>query len=325
MCKRVFVCVFFALSFVAGFLSYSHIYRPVSGISDDFNETHELDNQYKFINPLLQCDQGEMLQHNTSNFKPAVQNYVDSTKQQGKVSDIAVYYRNLNNGPWFGIDEREEFLPSSMLKVPLLISFLQLVEERSKFSEETIEFSGSDIKYDLNFPPKERIQVGSQYTLRELAERMIIYSDNDAALLLSKKIGPDHTIEVYKDLGFQVRNDDVDFMSAKDYSSFFRILYNASYLEKPFSDAALSLLSQTDFKDGLVRGVPSDVLVAHKFGEHIVEGENLKQLHDCGIVYFPKDPYLLCVMTRGSSFDSLLEVISEVSRIVYTEVEKQNK
>lgn len=324
-CKSILVGAFCAVSFVAGFFSYSHIYKPVSGVLDGFDEVHELDNQYIFINPLLQCDQGEMLQRSTSNFKPIIQNYVDSVKQQGKVSEIAVYYRDLNNGPWFGIDEREKFLPASLLKVPLLISFLDFAEEKPELAEEKIIFSGSDIQYNFNFPPKEQIQDGAVYTLRELAERMIVYSDNDAALLLSQRIGVDRVSEVYKDLGIQVRNDDIDFMNAKEYASFFRILYNASYLSKPFSEAALSLLSQTDFDGGIVAGVSSDVKVAHKFGERIIEGENLKQLHDCGIVYFPKDPYLLCVMTRGNNVTSLLDVIAEISRLVYTEVVEQNK
>jgi len=28
------------------------------------------------------------------------------------------------------------------------------------------------------------------------------------------------------------------------------------------------------------------------------------QLHDCGIVYYPETPYLLCVMTKGWNFET---------------------
>lgn len=48
-----------------------------------------------------------------------------------------------------------------------------------------------------------------------------------------------------------------------------------------------------------------------------------KQFHDCGIVYHPANPYLLCVMGRGEDFWELTKSVADVSRIVYEEVERQ--
>ena len=48
--------------------------------------------------------------------------------------------------------------------------------------------------------------------------------------------------------------------------------------------------------------------------------QEIKQLHDCGIVYYPKHPYLLCVMTRGDSFEYLDDTIRDISHLVYQEV-----
>jgi hypothetical protein len=42
-----------------------------------------------------------------------------------------------------------------------------------------------------------------------------------------------------------------DFLSVKDMATFFRILYNASYLGRENSEYALKLLSQVDFNNGL--------------------------------------------------------------------------
>jgi hypothetical protein len=47
------------------------------------------------------------------------------------------------------------------------------------------------------------------------------------------------------------------------------------------------------------------------------------QLHDCGIVYYPKRPYILCVMTRGEKMDVLPKVIKEISTEVYRNVDEQ--
>ena len=46
------------------------------------------------------------------------------------------------------------------------------------------------------------------------------------------------------------------------------------------------------------------------------------QLHDCGIIYHKSRPYLLCVMTYGKYFLKEVDIIKEISAIVYQEVDK---
>jgi beta-lactamase class A len=132
--------------------------------------------------------------------------------------------------------------------------------------------------------------------------------------------------KLYTDLEIVAPNDKVsdDSMTVKDYSAFFRILYNASYLSQSMSEKALGLLTQVKFDKGLLGQLPKKTIVAHKFGERIYTDDNERQLHDCGIVYHPTDPYLLCVMTRGHDYDTLASVISSLSKIVWDEMQKQS-
>jgi beta-lactamase class A len=111
-----------------------------------------------------------------------------------------------------------------------------------------------------------------------------------------------------------------DFISVKMYSSFFRLLYNSTYLNREMSEKGLEILSTTHFASGIPAGLPKGMMVAHKFGERGLANSQLKQLHDCGIVYFSKSPYLLCVMTRGDDFKKLSDIIKDVSSIVYKNV-----
>ena len=83
------------------------------------------------------------------------------------------------------------------------------------------------------------------------------------------------------------------------------------------SEKALQILASADFHKGIVAGVPAGTIVAHKFGERAFADNNIKQLHDCGIVYSPSGPYLVCIMTRGASFEVLEDVIAGVSAILY--------
>jgi beta-lactamase class A len=159
------------------------------------------------------------------------------------------------------------------------------------------------------------------YTIEELINRMIIYSDNDAYNDLTKNIDGNEILQTYKDLDVDISqifiNPNGNILTVRDYASFFRILYNASYLNKDMSEKALGLLSQTEYKQGLVAGVPSKIQVAHKFGERIYSDTNEVQLHDCGIVYLPKKPYLLCVMTRGQDLNKATQTIKTISQKVF--------
>jgi hypothetical protein len=85
------------------------------------------------------------------------------------------------------------------------------------------------------------------------------------------------------------------------------------------SEHALELMTRSDFKSGLVAGLPSGVEVAHKFGE--AGDQNEKQLHETGLVYAEGNPYLITVMTRGSNADSLASAIASISKLVYEQME----
>ena len=111
-------------------------------------------------------------------------------------------------------------------------------------------------------------------------------------------------------------------LTVKEYSRFFRILYNSSYLSQSNSEKALKTLSQTKFTEGIRKNMPKDIVVASKFGEIGID-EQIKQIHECGIVYYPNHPYLICIMTRGPNPKYLTKSISEISDFVFSEVKKQ--
>ncbi len=88
------------------------------------------------------------------------------------------------------------------------------------------------------------------------------------------------------------------------------------------SAKALTYLVNSEFKEGIAGGVPSEIKVAHKFGERTLSAD-LKHLHDCGIVYYPDNPYILCVMTRGNNYQELSNIIKTISKMTYDEVESR--
>ena len=93
-----------------------------------------------------------------------------------------------------------------------------------------------------------------------------------------------------------------------------------------YYNQTLEMLSETRFKDGATSKLPKGEVTAHKFGERTLVYENgnvaIKQFHECGIVYAKKgdEPYTFCIMTEGSDYKDLQEVIADVSLIIYNEI-----
>lgn len=49
---------------------------------------------------------------------------------KGDIINLSVYFRNLTNGNWFGIEEKELFSPASLMKLPLLLAYYKLEEQQ---------------------------------------------------------------------------------------------------------------------------------------------------------------------------------------------------
>lgn len=298
--------------------------------NNDENKTKEIrQSGYDFINPLLECDiEGE----------PAIKKYIPfESRLKDKIEKeviipnddvyLSFYFRNLNNGPWFGIRENDAFSPASLLKVPIMMAYLKEIEDNPDLAHREITFKEKDRNtFSQKIISKDNLELGNVYTVEDLIRSMVVSSDNNAMMLLLENISQEKLDKVYVDLGVVAPSNEKidDFMSVKEYASFFRILYNAAYLNKKSSEKALELLSQTDYKEGLVAGLNENIRVSHKFGERSLDenGKTKKQLHDCGIVYYEKYPYLSCVMTRGNDYKKLSNIIAQVSKITFEEISK---
>lgn len=244
-----------------------------------------------------------------------------------RATHVSVYFRDLDNGPWFGEELNSQFSPASLLKVPILIAVLKQAETETALLGLKLQYVPAGVQEAPAIVSRSPLKLGEWYTVEEFLRAMIAHSDNNAAFALLTHIKPQLLDDIYKEL--HVSSPDAlkpdDWLTVKQYSSFFRILYNASYLNKKMSKKALEILAQVDFRDGIVAGVPPGTVVAHKFGERRLADSDLVQLHDCGIVYYPQQPYVLCVMTRGRDLYKLTGVLKDVSSEVYREVDKQVK
>jgi beta-lactamase class A len=245
---------------------------------------------------------------------------IDKYKNAGDAINASVYIRDYTHNEWTSVNDNERFDPGSLFKVPVLIAILKQCELNPGFLDKSIKYDQRvDAGKNVAFVSKT-IQVGQTYTVKELLTYMIKYSDNNATILLEKYMDSKILQKLFSDIGLDVPNVYASqyLFNTKEYSYFMRSIYNASYLTIDDSEYAGELLSQCEFKDGITKGLPASVKIAHKFGESGNQTE--KQLHESAIVYLDHKPYLLTIMTKGKDNAKLSELIGEISREVYNDM-----
>ena len=192
-----------------------------------------------------------------------------------------------------------------------MIVILKKVEEGTLFLNQSVIISSQDL--DGRSRDLFSLGVGSKLTIKELLEIMIQKSDNTAMQVLSKNFASDEDyLRAISMMGLPLPSEQ-QAVSPKEYSNIFRTLYFSTYLRRPFSNLALTILEGTVFDSQLPAGIPSDVQISHKVGFDFSTG----YYHDCGIIYKKDSPYMLCVMSKNNNLENANKMISEISRMAY--------
>lgn len=272
---------------------------------------------YKLIKPMLWAKPAKESQAFAA-LKTQLIRTIESDSRQKLLTSASVYLYSFADGDWTYINPNESFNPGSLIKVPMLITYLEMAEKDPKIMNKKILCENNDYIPTQTYET-HAINPGRTYTVRELLHSMIAYSDNNATNLLNKNADLHLFRKAFTDLNIPEPNlGDREFqISAKRYSRFLIVLYNASYLSRNSSELALRLLSECDFKEGMVKELPTNIPVAHKFGEW---GDNKLHQHvlsESGIVYYNDKPYLLTVMTKGTNVKNLAPEISKISKMTY--------
>lgn len=310
---------------VGGHLIFLHVHK----VAPIMEQLREGTTNYRLINPLLTCTApGGYQGKKYVELQDKLTGIINDEKNNGNATNISVYFHEIPGGRWVGIDETHQYDPASLLKIVLMITYYKEAEEHPNILEQKYSYTKSinEIGDEIAFASSTVLRVGASYSVKDLMKAMIADSDNGAAFTLLNHVNQATLAQVYKDLNIP-SPDSINgnyTISPEQYLLFFRILYNATYLSRGYSEQALNMLSRTAYTSGLVSGTATSTVVAHKYGEHINSDANGNiasvELHDCGIVYGPHLPYLLCVMTTGTSADTLAGVIQHISKVVYQSV-----
>lgn len=283
-----------------------------------------------FLKPNIDCESLDSTADKLSSLQSKLEVMVQGLKKTGKTKRASVFVRDLNTSRFAGVDDTDVYYMASLLKTPLLIGGFKLAEVEPKILEQTITYNGVPNLYGEQVMKTEKpLIVGETYMVRDLLKRSIVYSDNTASQILFDFFPEGFLDRIMQALGIQHTRPDGEvenLTTARTYANIFRILYNASYLTKEYSNEALKILSEVSFDNGATSLLPKDLLVAHKFAERTLVYENggvaIRQFHECGIVYTDNAPYIFCIMTEGDNYQILEKAVADISLTVYDEMIK---
>jgi beta-lactamase class A len=317
--------LFAFLGGIAFMLLFSKIYQYQSNLGNKPENFDEITSKrlestgFEYIKPLLYIDRKEESKI-FSSLKLKVEDQVDELKRAGMVTDVGVYVREFDRGDWMGIGEEISFHPGSLFKVPVMMAALRIAEKDSAFLNKKIPF----------FLPKDKVLPvqnyttdslihGRTYTISDLLKYTIVHSDNRAYWLLSQHLDWDivnkvHT-DISKDLPKRGAEDGLARTNARSYSKLLIALYNATYLRPELSEYAMQILAECKFDQGLKKGMPSTVKLAHKFAEW--DNGKIFELHESGIVYLKGKPYVITIMTQGAKRADLPSAIASIAKTLY--------
>jgi beta-lactamase class A len=271
------------------------------------------DQQKKY--PLLSAD---VLTDNPNdiliNFVPLRKSLQDKFSSLGDAKQ-SFYFEYLPDGTSIRIGADQQLVAASLIKVPLVMNLFKAYELKRIDIDKPMTVTQSEL--DDAYGTLWQRGAGFQLTLRQAAQYALEQSDNTATHFIF-----DHMQNVLSYDEQSLARLDVDqntdngqaVITARAYSSVLKSLYFSSYLEKKESNEVLGYLTHSAETERLTKRLPNNVKVAHKNGVYNND-ENWAE-SDCGMVYVPHRPYMLCVMV-GLPQEQADAFIADVSKTVY--------
>lgn len=268
-----------------------------------------------FVRPILFADaQGES--EALIPLKGRLQGQIDSMIQSGYLLRASVYLKALNSPDWISINGSDSYHPGSMLKVAVLISWLSSIDKDPSILHKTIRLM-ANVPVEVTTVSGKRLTIGEAYTIEDLLNYMIVDSNNEATAALIDNMNVEEFNKLFRELQMDIPDlsNMATVMNPVHFARLFRVLYNGTYLSRANSEYALNLLSKAAFRGGLVKYIPENVPVAHKFGERFSDAG--QQFHESGVVYIKNNPYVIVIMTEGKDKRVLPEALALLSKTVY--------
>lgn len=280
--------------------------------------------KYPFINPLLAiADEGGQNFLTNLSLESRLNAAAGFAKNKA-LANSGFYFRDIEDGRWVDINASQTFAPGRFLKMPLMIAFFKQAETDPGILDKLVLYTGtstSELQVDSVVSPEE----GQTYSVSDLIRESVLADDNHTAEILLNLVDKKELADIYSELGMNFLEDknSADHISIKQYTLFFRVLYDATYLSREMSNTALALLSDTPRTIGFATSLPNDIPIAHRYHTQKLSDGKI-EVSDCGVVYYPDHPYELCISLIGPDQSATDRAIDAMSQVIYQDMKNRH-
>ena len=242
---------------------------------------------------------------------------------------LGLAIQDLTTDQTFFLRADQVFPQASSIKIAVLAELYHQSQLGRQGHSDTAKLSDGYTFQTSDLVPDSDIMQGltpgvTHLTNRDLATMMVAVSDNSATNVLIDRLGMEKVNALMDSLGLvhtRLRRKMMDLEAAREgrenlstpreMMSLLDSLYRGKVLNKTLTDDFFKVLS-THKASFIPRDLPADVQSANKPGE--LEGVR----NDCGIVFAPNRPYVICVMTTYLTNERAgEEAISKISAAAY--------
>lgn len=225
-------------------------------------------------------------------------------------SNISFYYENLMTGEKLVYNSSRIYPAASTVKLPLVLYVYELaaagqldLDSKMHYSEDYY-YEGTGILRYHDF--------GGQYTLRELAEYSMCYSDNIAYSMLISKVGYRNFKEYLKSLGGDILHRmGYRYINAEDYAIYIKAYQKFIDENDELGVELHRIWTETEFNEHIPNAL-NGVTVGHKIGWL----PKSKIYHDGGVAY-DEIPYVLIIMARNYEKEEEISIFNETTTQIH--------
>lgn len=227
-------------------------------------------------------------------------------------SKASIYYKDLETGLTIEYLADKQYQAASVIKAPYMHYLLEF-EEIDPAEKLTLKIKQGGSKHIDDFA------VGTQFTVEELIQYTILYSDNSAYYLLAERYGfkgfnqyaAGLGIQTIQELPLQFPKPRFGYLTARDAGIYFEDIYHFIESDTPNAQKLYTYLTSTTYQKQITAALGDQYPIAHKYGEQGDQG-----YHDAAIVYAPQ-PYILTIFTTLTPETSAtLDYFHEIAHLI---------
>lgn len=323
--KKIYIVLILSLLtiFLVGCKSKEAVNIYENGLGEEIIEVQENEDENT---------EEEEVQEEVINLVQAISEGMDEILGEYK-DNVAIYFKNLNRNEEYILNGDTYYVAASTTKVPLCMMILDDVNNGSKTINDLLYFTeadregGSGSLYHLDEVPN--------LTIEEAIYLSIVDSDNIAKNMLTR-VASTSVTDYMRDITDDYNIPYGNYTTAKQFGKLLSKLYENPD-NNPYYSTLIDYMKETNYHDRLDKYLDYGI-VAHKIGNYY------RYYHDVGIIY-GADPYILVVLTKDIGElsdepfedegederfvldwgDEACELIAQISKEIYTLVEKSKK